>query len=351
MNYLQNNIRYRRFIKSRDYALEKVLENSRIYSSILLMKAKKEIIETVYYWWGYSNNQDSDKGFLSRVNVAFDRIKPELIANYKRLKKKARILAMLGEAEALSRSAISKRVTVDVSGGSDLAFDGTDIEDRVDLYLMKLSHKIVLAFKQGKVLKDDALKVIARIEKAFPRLVEYQKPKKLLAQPKIKESKKEGFSYTVPEKLDRDLWNEIIQELLNDFIPLPRGEETVLKMIVDSKVKELFDWELERDMVTDFITEVRSGQVDAANQAGVQDFVWISVIDNATDDCCSKRDGLLVSEIEKKLKREWKRDDCDASVPPAHVNCRCTIAPVTSENIPSTEGVDLEDFNAWLRQN
>ena len=92
--------------------------------------------------------------------------------------------------------------------------------------------------------------------------------------------------------------------------------------------------------------------MDAAQENGITDFVWIAVVDDKTDLCCLWRDGLLTSEIQAKLS-EHADDDAgcdlggDGLVPPLHFNCRCSIAPAT-DAVPKKPDVDYQSFDQWL---
>jgi hypothetical protein len=75
--------------------------------------------------------------------------------------------------------------------------------------------------------------------------------------------------------------------------------------------------------------------------------MWIAIIDDKTDDCCLKRDGLTSTQIEEKLRGEWEKDECQAKVTPAHFNCRCRMAPV-SDDLPDQAPADFGGFDEWL---
>lgn len=60
------------------------------------------------------------------------------------------------------------------------------------------------------------------------------------------------------------------------------------------------------------------------------EYVWISVLDNATTDICRNRNGL-----------KWRYGE--GPVPPAHVGCRSTIGPVTRRSPLA----DMPAFKLW----
>jgi len=111
-------------------------------------------------------------------------------------------------------------------------------------------------------------------------------------------------------------------------------------------------WEFERDLTNEFVKSVRTGQIAAANENGITDFVWIAVIDSKTDECCQWRDGLLISEIRERLGDHRDEDEAcniegDNLTPPIHFNCRCTLAPA-AENIPDKPDTGAKSFDEWL---
>ena len=81
---------------------------------------------------------------------------------------------------------------------------------------------------------------------------------------------------------------------------------------------------------------------------GIEEFVWVSIIDNKTcEDCCLPRNGLTTLEIREKLVNgDLNSDDCDTLVPPGHFNCRCQLVPVAS--VDQVEGPDWKSFGEWL---
>jgi hypothetical protein len=143
--------------------------------------------------------------------------------------------------------------------------------------------------------------------------------------------------------VDDSAWSSMVDDYLGKELPGPRGPQD----IVDVLGADRYEWEVEQDMMHDFVERVRSGQESAAKENGIVDFMWVAVVDQKTDDCCLKRDGLGSSEIEEKLKGPWKEDECKATVAPAHFNCRCVMVPMSSDllDVPTA---DYGDFDQWL---
>lgn len=166
-----------------------------------------------------------------------------------------------------------------------------------------------------------------------------------------------GDNYTFD--FDQDTWNRVVHEYQNDYVPIDRSPENFINLkdpFTSIPIKDdipesdkIYAWELENEITNDFVKTVRDGQVSAANENGIDDFVWISILDDKTDECCQWRHGLLTGEIEDRLaKDDSLSEDCDAVVPPAHFNCRCTLAPA-SKDLQMVNNTDLnQEFDEWL---
>lgn len=202
-------------------------------------------------------------------------------------------------------------------------------------------------------MSDETIEAFGeRLERAFPKRREKRRRGLTRPSPKLLEVGKKATQNFTVFQVDEDDWRGIVDEVMGKVTDFDRalGKSRRLQPV---EAAELFDqvvayeWELEKLVTEEFVQAVREGQVDAAKEMGVKDFIWIAVIDDRTDECCAKRDGLLVSEIKERLSTEWQDDDCAAHVPPAHPNCRCTIAPVLTEE-PVSEGISTKDFDEWL---
>jgi len=146
--------------------------------------------------------------------------------------------------------------------------------------------------------------------------------------------------------MDEELWNQLLEEYLTDYVPQYREPKMIFDVEVGGDTEEWYGWEIEQYVTHDFVDRVRKGQDEAAKQNGITDFMWIAVIDDKTDECCAWRDGLTSAQIEAKLPQH-KDDDCDAIVPPAHFNCRCTVAPML-DTMTDEPTVNVTEFEEWL---
>jgi SPP1 gp7 family putative phage head morphogenesis protein len=71
------------------------------------------------------------------------------------------------------------------------------------------------------------------------------------------------------------------------------------------------------------------GAEEAMRQSGVvESKEWVVAIDERTCDICMEMDGMVVGLGEIFAEDSYS----DIAAPPRHVNCRCTIVPVVSED-------------------
>ena len=164
-------------------------------------------------------------------------------------------------------------------------------------------------------------------------------------EPKLKEAKKVDPDVSVTFMTDEQ-WDKILDKYKKDYVsPYRSGEFVVGKDLDDN---DIYAWEFERDLQDELVKQVQSGQHEAYTKAGVKKFVWVAVLDNVTcEECCVWRDGLTTDEISRQLKRKRSKDICQAVVPPAHFNCRCTLVPAF-DSLPDKPEVDFKSFDEWL---
>lgn len=172
---------------------------------------------------------------------------------------------------------------------------------------------------------------------------------------KQKESKRKDFDikklfdFSILDKKDiDDIISMYKEEYVSEQTIIPRHLEGYLKI-----GKKKFSYtEFERLITEEIVKAVRDSEFKANIDSDViDDFVWISILDDKTcSDCCEKRDNMTIKEIEKKIKTSWSKDKCKAKVPPAHINCRCVIVPIyKKQNIKQRSEFSYEeDVLEWL---
>jgi len=274
----------------------------------------------------------------------------ESVALIHRLKNASYVMAKTSEIEAIARvnpNIRAKSLTsAEVSKStSRTAFSGS-VEDRVHLAYEGLAFKIARAIRIGRLLGEPPLNIVKRIRNSFPENRVIKHGRRSLAKPKIMEADikvKAARDAVANDFYDQSEWN--------DMIELYQDSELWEGRFGEQKVEgvDRYKFQFEQEATEEFVAQVRAGEIQAAKDQGIDDFVWATIIDRVTcENCCAKRDGLLTSEIEKKLDTVWKNDECKATVPPAHPNCRCQVLPVSSEFVPKSEDVTYTGIDEWL---
>jgi SPP1 gp7 family putative phage head morphogenesis protein len=349
--------RYTDFIKARDRALEDMLTRAQARIALTLDDVFDSIRKQAPYFYQQKLRFPYDRrvtqSFAQFVDMRLADAFVPILSIYSRLITSTKILSFAGEAEALGRLRQKQKTTrVPESPLSMVTSDGKRLPSYVEYLLSRLKTKITQSFELSALSEETMDAFGERLERAFPKRREKRRRGLTRPSPKLLEVGKKATQNFTVFQVDDDDWRGIVDEVMGKITDFDRalGKSRRLAPAVS---EELFDqvvayeWELEKLVTEEFVQAVREGQVEAAKEMGVKDFIWIAVLDDRTDECCAKRDGLLVSEIKERLSTEWQDDDCAAHVPPAHPNCRCTIAPVLTEE-PVSEGISTKDFDEWL---
>lgn len=357
---LLDSPRYKKFIDDRNKTLEKINQNTQVDVSRMLFEA----LEQIKLIAGHLCLTSHDT-FLSSFHAAqdlearslqvFSGLIYPLTERIKRMRKNVTTLSYLAELEAIGQATQKKHTHIS-SAKHQLftrqkeAIDSAvltsgSLEERVWLALMKLRTKIISAYRLALTQKLDPKETLDRLEKAFPKLIAYKRPPRALkplreSANKIPFSDKEEISL---DFIDADDWAQMRDSYLATELPPGRFDN---ELILDDAY-QTYDWELTQDMTDDFVKQVRDGESAAASDLGIEEFVWVAIIDDKTDDCCLERNGLTTKEIEDALESgELDADECDAVTVPAHPFCRCSLSPVAS--VTQVEGPDWKTFNDWL---
>lgn len=354
---LFSSSKYKSFIQDRDRVLEQILLNtqtdlSRILYD-LLMQVQKELAHLLLFLEPHNaislaHTFDQESAQLFNGNV------PKFVDRIKRMRRAVYILSYLGEQEAIGQ-AVQKRKQQTPQEMKKLIADAENaptlldqpLEKRIWASVMKLRSKILDRFRSALVTSDDPREIMASVKAVFPKIVQYKRPPRELKP--IREADKgpddpdnSEYSY---DFISQEDWNEVTDAYKATELPPSRFDNAEGFDPEAGYMK--YNWEVEQDATDDFVQQVRTGQVDAANELGIEEFVWVAIIDNKTDDCCLERNGKTTSEIESGLESgDIDADLCDATSPPAHPNCRCQLAPVSSTD--EVEGPDWKSFNEWL---
>lgn len=278
-----------------------------------------------------------------------------------KLRQRAYTLANASESEILAQLKAKPTVTAHVSKARLMevkhrsAFSGGQLQQRITMYLDRLRRKVASYAQQAALTAKDETDFARDVYQSLPKARVVNLPRRIL-KPQLMESeytigKGKNKADVAIDMIDQDAWDDMLDAYKTEYELKTRAPEFVIGAPEVTGQKVWYAWEFERDMTNEFVQAVRDGQIDAANDNGITDFVWIAVIDDRTDECCTWRDGLLVSEIETQLGDHEDEDDaCDVGDglnPPIHFNCRCTLAPAT-DNMPEVPDDGKKEFDEWL---
>lgn len=363
INLATDSPKYKRFTDDLNRVLEKILKTHTARLTDELRETFTRALEIIVFRY---SSIGSDALHTRRSQLVVKNIDHELEKLFnqsaqnirdiqRQLSKKAYLLSLAGNSEALGQ-ANQKQVTFTVdpfalNHVTAKNLRGEDPLARILYAFNQLRRKFIQSVERcilQQLSVDEALPVFL---KALPKKRVIKRPKKKLKAWKTREAdKKPALPFSDGFISDQD-WQEIVDDYLGKYIPTSRGPEAVFDLPDPTggpDLEEHYAWEVEQQLTDDFVKSVRGGAIKASNDAGINDFVWIAVLDQVTcTECCQKRTGLTSLEIEEKLAKEWKDDECQAIVPPAHENCRCDIAPILKD-APPGEKFDSLDFEEWL---
>jgi hypothetical protein len=354
---------YRKFIAERDAALEAIYIRANEEINDLLRRAMQRALEIVAYrsaqvstdelltMKGKRNAESIDHDIAMDFNVTARHM--TIIVHD--MNQAVYALSLVGEAEAIGRALKQpakyevRQKTAQNLAGEDA--QGESVEGRMGLALARIRRDIMDAVELARVRQENTQETVERVKASFPKPRLVKRPKRKLA--KVTEAfdmPGESFSFGM---IDDALWAKVLDAYLEKYIPKWRGPDSVFDVDIEDLTEEWYGWEVEQYLANEFVSKVRQGQDAAAKENGVVDMQWIAVVDDKTDECCLWRDGLTSAEIEEELKSgQHKDDECDSIVPPAHFNCRCTMAPMLDVQLSGEEFdkpvSNAEEFETWL---
>jgi hypothetical protein len=358
---LFDSSKYKRFISDRDQALEQIHLHAQTDVSRILFDALSQI-EGVVSKLSLQSNKNLINLFslahsleLSTLEIFTQTIYP-IVQRIQRMRRTTFTLAHLGELEAIGQA--THRVKAQSAHDfkqklkkqeQRLTLMDEALEERVWVSLMRMRTEVLDAFRLALIQKLEPIEILQKVKDTFPLVSQYKRPPRALKP--IRESTHYKFDQNGPKEISVDFVDTEDWEAMKDaYIETelaPSRFDT--ENLTDQEAETLhYNWEIEQQMTDDFVQQVRDGQIDAAQELGIEDFVWVAIIDNKTCmDCCIPRNGMTTREIEQALESgDLDPDECDATSPPAHANCRCQLAPVASTD--EVEGPDWKSFGEWL---
>jgi len=374
---LNQSKRYRNFIHQRDQALEHLLRVAQKRSSEILRHALIRVLEIVHLRYSHLSAGTAfvlhSKRILHDIEAQIERVFThsggQILGVWVDLGQKSQLLAYAGEVEAIGRALGRPAKLEQIDLDQVPALDGGEsLPDRIALAFNRMRREIMNAVELSRAMNSPMADCLKRISKKFPSTRPL--PSKGRTLKRVTEARspwdpeddeEDGVEITQVAKLgsrtfatgfvDEETWGDLVADYKTKHIPIDRSAKNVFDVDVgDPELEEMYGWELEQQMTQDFVNRVRSGQVQAANDNGIDEFVWVAILDDRTDECCVWRDGLTTSEIEAELEADHAGDECDAIVPPAHFNCRCVPAPVSKDQLSDDQSEPPGDFDEWLNQ-
>lgn len=362
MNTLLQSPKYKKFTQDRNQALEQINLNTQLDVSRMLFEVLDQLTGFISHMaiqnqmtlnmMSYNTNQ-----LTHYMHHKFGELFPKIVKRMKSGRKAAYVLTYFAELEAIARATRKPKPLSMHTFKTNLqtqlnakTITGKDLDKQVWHSMESLQGNILQAFRRAMVQELSSKEIVTAVKKSYPKIVGYRKPPRTLKplreadRPKDEEEDQE-FEFYHELTNDAD-WEAAVNAYKDTELPPSRFDQSPN---FDPEVGYMrYSWELEQDMNDDFVQSVRGGQVQAANDLGVKDFVWVAVIDKKTCDvCCLPRAGKTTSEIEAMLQSgDLDKEECDATTPPAHPNCRCDIAPVSS--IDEVEGASWKEFGDWL---
>lgn len=325
-----------------------------------------------------------DPSTLSRLDEDIDRIFKGLAVSLwleiGELRKKTYMLAHIGEAQAISAATnTAPKFKADHQTLNDLTnedFIRGSVLEVIAHNLNAVRRKIITKVEEQLLTDEPVESALYYAFKQFPRKkapptkppLKKVKPREANSKPKFTITSEVdstvldiGKGNFTPFVWDQVTWDKLLEDYAKDYIKVDRSPAAVYSLkdpLTDEKIKYddgIYAWEVEQEVTHDFVSQVRAGQIAAANDKGIKDFVVITVIDDRTCEACCDGfgcidfDGMKVSEIEKMTKNKF-------SAPPYHFNCRCTLAPVADSDEEITGDLsgyedwvaDKKDFESWL---
>ena len=362
--------KYRNWIKARDKALEQFHtraqleaadELRRVFGHVLLLASTYFHHAKANATWG----QKPIDSFDHELKSVFRDSATRLFQILTKLKVNSYVLAKVSQAEIIAQL-LKRRIEAKVNQ-ADIqkvvlrkALAGGPALHRLELYMDRLRRKILNAAQLSSLHAADVEEFLYDVGRAFPKRRVVKQPRRVL-KPKLMEADTGDDSDQADfaiDLVDDKAWKDMLDDYMSDPTMQYRQPEYVVNLpISDPTIQRdgsevWYAWEFEQEMTNEFVQSVRDGEIEAANDNGITDFVWIAVVDDKTDSCCLWRDGLLVSEIEQEMSDHADEDDeCgiegDGLTPPLHFNCRCTVAPAT-EDIPEKPDDGGSEFDDWL---
>jgi hypothetical protein len=368
---LTKSPRFVRFTSARDKGLELMLAKySDAISAVVdtLKRRSEEIAARSLVKMPNPNAMKASRdGFEHQLRPTFTQAVQRIEGLVQTLRRSTFVLTAGSQSYAIAKTCNTKLVVHNTSDSryvmalgelrhKEMQLGGT-VMARIDLALSRLLRDVVDAFQMNQVMGGTPEECLARIARAFPTAKEQKRPPKVMARLKEADLRlvRPRPDLDEPDINTQDFfteaeWQAAVDDYLSEEIPYGRApyDQIFYADTENAEVYTRYQWQVEAEITDDFVDAVRDGENYAANAQGINDFQFIAIVDAKTDECCAERDGLTFTEINEKLDNgEIEQGENEEAAPPVHFNCRCRVAPMTTD-MPEEEGADWSAFDDWL---
>lgn len=341
--------RYRNWVRERDQALERLHTRAHLEVADVLrgVLAQVLLLAKANYRGLHEHTHGAVDWFEANVRHQFQAAAVQLQKILYDIRCRAYTLSRASESEIIAQLSRGMKVKATVPRKPPAEALPTVQQHRIALYLDTLRRKITSYAQAAAARSENELEFARDVALAFPKRRKVEVPRRTLKPLREAEQSIGQKTDVAIDNIDEEEWQDMLDAYMDDYVPKSRAPEFVIEEPEVTGEKEWYAWEFERDLTNEFVQSVRDGQIDAANENGITDFVVVSIVDDKTcESCCGDFgcvdfDGMLVSEIEDKT-------DGDYASPPYHFNCRCTLAPAT-DNIPEQPDDGAKEFDEWLK--
>lgn len=349
MPALTKSTQYRSFIHDRDLALEKFNRDTQKKISDLAKNYFDQVLflisHRLHFLNGFnSRNRQILDGLYAEIDHRMRMLAMEMAPIIQASRKQVTYLAFAGEVEAIGR-ALTKPYVIDKP---DYAEDPEHVIARMYYLLKKIADKICEEIEHGYVMEKKPAEIYDKVLTKLPKVNYYKKPPRELKPlqeaatltSKVRSATKLNF-------VDDEEWQNIVKAYKDEYIPKNRSLEFDVEIKGEEEAESWYGWEIEKELTNDFLQRVKDGLTQAGDETGIDDLLWVAILDNKTRDEHRLKDGLTSTEIESKLDNEWSDFEDDSTVAPSDGECRCRSVPYVKD-LPESQGIDYAGFNQWL---
>ena len=224
----------------------------------------------------------------------------------------------------------------------------------IRFYFQKMADAIIQQISQGALQEETINQILTRIRNMFNR-----REKKGVREEEFNPNQ---YTHNVDVSPDGEY-----SESLRGVVDIEEGTYTLEDVArLQDEQRKIMRWDhrshrtwfsdeikrnnrylrdLEQVLMSDAINQMHEGQLQQMmgypEEMGIEDFVWVVSRPQPKCDECTKRDGLTMKEIKKKIK-----DEFGDLPPPLHPNCRCQLAPKIkddwADNVLKKEGIEWD---------